>query len=91
MFELHSSLKKTNFLWYKNLLQHSCALFDAMIAKNFPKIPPFNFLFMFFSVHFFLPLDKSTVQSKDSYRNKTPSPKKKKNPPPKKKKKKKKK
>ena len=69
---------KTNFLWYKNLLQHSCALFDAMIAKLSPQIPPFNFLFMFFSVHFFLPLDKSTVQSKDSYRNKTPSPRKKK-------------
>jgi len=39
--------EKTNFLWYKNLLQHSCALFDAMIAK-LPPIPPFNFLFMFF-------------------------------------------
>ena len=78
MFELHSSLKKTNFLWYKNLLQHSCALFDAMIAKLSPKIPPFNFLFMFFQRSFFLPLDKSPVQSKDSYRNKTPSPRKKK-------------
>ena len=31
--------EKTNFLWYKNLLQHSCALFDAMIAK-LPPIPP---------------------------------------------------
>ena len=68
---------KTNFLWYKNLLQHSCALFDAMIAK-LPPIPPLTSYLCFFSVHFFLPLDKSTVQSKDSYRNKTPSPRKKK-------------
>ena len=67
---------KTNFLWYKNLLQHSCALFDAMIAK-LPPIPPLTSYLCFFSVHFFLPLDKSTVQSKDSYRNKTPSPRKK--------------
>jgi len=53
MFELHSSLKKTNFLWYKNLLQHSCALFDAMIAKLSPQLPPFNFLFMFFLAFIF--------------------------------------
>jgi len=67
---------KTNFLWYKNLLQHSCALFDAMIAK-LPPIPPLTSYLCFFLAFIFLPLDKSTVQSKDSYRNKTPSPRKK--------------
>jgi len=77
MFELHSSLKKTNFLWYKNLLQHSCALFDAMIAKLSPQIPPFNFLFMFFSVHFFCLLINQPSNLKIHTEIKPPPPRKK--------------
>ena len=67
---------KTNFLWYKNLLQHSCALFDAMIAK-LPPIPPLTSYLCFFSVHFFCLLINQPSNLKIHTEIKPPPPEKK--------------
>lgn len=77
MFELHSSLKKTNFLWYKNLLQHSCALFDAMIAK-LPPIPPLTSYLCFLAFIFFCLLINQPSNLKIHTEIKPPPPEKKK-------------
>jgi len=77
MFELHSSLKKTNFLWYKNLLQHSCALFDAMIAKLPPKSPPLTSYLCFLAFIFFCLLINQPSNLKIHTEIKPPPPEKK--------------
>lgn len=69
--------EKTNFLWYKNLLQHSCALFDAMIAKLPPNSPPLTSYLCFFSVHFFCLLINQPSNLKIHTEIKPPPPEKK--------------
>ena len=67
---------KTNFLWYKNLLQHSCALFDAMIAK-LPPIPPLTSYLCFLAFIFFCLLINQPSNLKIHTEIKPPPPEKK--------------
>jgi len=68
--------EKTNFLWYKNLLQHSCALFDAMIAK-LPPIPPLTSYLCFLAFIFFCLLINQPSNLKIHTEIKPPPPEKK--------------